>query len=263
MDAPRDLLESMLSGAGRAALFLDVDGTLIPIAETPDAVVLEPASLELLARLEKALQGAVALVSGRAVADLDRLFAPLRLPSAGLHGLQRRDAAGKLHEEGDDLRGEPDYAELSARLERFAAAHPGVLIEDKQAAIALHYRRAPTAAEPARALLQEMLCDRRDRLALVPGKMVFEIKPVAADKGVAIGALMAEAPFAGRRPIFIGDDVTDEDGFRIVNDLGGLSVRVGDTSRSAALAALPDVGAVAAWLQRLLAAAEAAPREVP
>ncbi len=263
MDAPRDLLESMLSGAGRAALFLDVDGTLIPIAETPDAVVLEPASLELLARLDRALQGAVALVSGRAVADLDRLFAPLRLPSAGLHGLQRRDAAGKLHEERDDLRGEPDYAELCARLERFAAAHPGVLIEDKQAAIALHYRRAPTAAEPARALLQEMLQERRDRLALVPGKMVFEIKPVAADKGVAIGAFMAEAPFAGRRPIFIGDDVTDEDGFRIVNDLGGLSVRVGDASRSAALAELPDVGAVADWLQRLLAAAEAAPREVP
>ena len=256
MDAPLDPLESFLASAGQAALFLDVDGTLVAIAETPDAVVLEPDSLGLLAGLNEALGGALALVSGRSIDDLDRLFAPLKLPVAGLHGLQRRDAVGVMHEAHEDLRGEPDYAELRDRLAAFAAAHPGVLLEDKRAAIALHYRRAPAAAEPARDLIEALLEGRRDRLAMVPGKMVFEIKPVAADKGVAIGAFMAETPFAARRPVFIGDDVTDEDGFRIVNDIGGLSIRVGEAADSAALAALPDVAAVTQWLRHFLAAAK-------
>ena len=256
MDASLDRLESFLADAGRSALFLDVDGTLIPIAETPDTVVLDPSVLETLAALESALGGAVALVSGRAIADLDGLFAPLRLPTAGLHGLQHRDATGRIQAEPADLRDEPGYEDLRTRLAAFAQAHPGVLLEDKQAAIALHYRRAPGAAEPARALIEELLEGRRERLAMVPGKMVFEIKPVAADKGVAIAAFMAEPPFAGRRPVFIGDDVTDEDGFRIVNDSGGLSIRVGDAAGSAARATLPDVAAVAQWLRRLRAAAE-------
>lgn len=262
-DAQQDILEEFLGSAEQAALFLDVDGTLVPIAETPEAVVVNERLLGTLFALDRALGGAVALVSGRAIADLDRLFAPARFPAAGLHGLERRDAAGQRHDDGD----EAALESLRGPLAAFAADHPGVLLEDKGRAIALHYRKAPEAAAAARAQVERLVAPLHDHLAVVPGKMVFEIKPVSADKGVAVAAFMAEPPFAGRRPAFIGDDVTDEDGFKFVNDLGGVSVKVDEhlgDQPSAAVARLADVEAVGDWLRALLVAtgataAEAAP----
>ena len=225
-------------------MFLDVDGTLLEFAHRPDAV--EPgAELHgILRRLESALGGALALISGRAVDDLDRIFDPLRLPSGGQHGLERRDAAGVLHKV--DIAHALDG--IRAPLRNFADRHEGALLEDKGSALALHYRMAPAVEAEARTLVESLTADR-DELHYLAGKMVFEIKSRAVDKGVAIACFMAEAPFAGRVPVFLGDDVTDEDGFRFVNQTGGQSVRVGKSQDSAAQYALPDVGSVLDWLQ--------------
>jgi trehalose 6-phosphate phosphatase len=231
------------------ALFLDVDGTLLPIAETPDAVSVSTHLREALRDVVPALDGAVALISGRSIAGLDRLFAPLRLPTAGLHGLERRDAAGKLHES----KGDAGLEELREALCAFAEKHPGVLLEDKGRALALHYRRAPAAAEAARQLVAGITeaMQLQGKVRVLFGKMVIEIASPLADKGMAIAAFMDETPFAGRLPVFIGDDVTDEDGFAMVNRLGGHSIRVGAVETSAAAYQFPDINSVVDWLQAL------------
>ncbi len=226
------------------ALFLDVDGTLLEFAHRPDAVVPGAGLPDILRRLEAALGGALALISGRAVGDLDRIFGPLRLPAGGQHGLERRDAAGKLHK-ADTAHALED---IRPPLQEFAGRHAGALLEDKGAALALHYRMAPGIEAAARALVESLTADR-DELHYLAGKMVFEIKSRTVDKGVAIACFMAETPFKGRLPVFLGDDVTDEDGFRFVNQTGGMSVRVGESQSSEARYALPDVGSVLHWLQ--------------
>ena len=229
------------------ALFLDVDGTLLPIAETPDEVAVSARLRAALHVVAPALDGAVALISGRSIAGLDRLFVPLRLPIAGLHGLERRDAAGKVHE----AEGGAGLDDWRAALRAFADSHPGVLLEDKGRALALHYRRAPGAEAAARQLVADMAGTDEGRVRVIFGKMVIEIASSLADKGMAIAAFMGEPPFAGRRPVFIGDDVTDEDGFAMVNKLGGYSIRVGDVATSAAAYQFPDVASVVDWLQAL------------
>lgn len=202
----------------------------------------------MLVRLRERLGGAVALISGRRIDDLDNLFGLPDLPVAGLHGLERRCADGTV------VRGAA--ASLSAaerqRLDEFAAAHPGVLIEDKGAAVALHYRRAPDAEMEARSLVQELVAANRDELDLVDGKKVFEIRRRGSHKGDAIADFLREAPFSGRRPVFIGDDVTDEDGFETVNRLGGWSICVGDKPYTRAGWRLPNVSAVIRWLEDLV-----------
>ncbi len=229
------------------ALFLDVDGTLLEIAHHPDAVAVTAELVSLLERLDRQLQGALALISGRSLEGLDRLFAPLKLCAAGVHGLERRGAGGVLHR--------PEAcAQLSALrgpLADFAAARQGLLVEDKQQSLALHYRAAPAHADEAEAFLREFLRDHPG-LRLLHGKMVFEIRPGGTDKGTAIADFMSEVPFKDRTPVFIGDDVTDEDGFATVNRLGGLSIRVGDGSDSAARFQLADEAAVFAWLHAWL-----------
>ena len=148
-------------------------------------------------------------------------------------------------------------------LSDFAAAHPGVLLEDKGRTLALHYRRAPQAESAARRIVGELTRDQQERLRVIAGKMVLEIKPRLADKGAAVKAFLAEPPFAGRHPVFVGDDVTDEDAFAVVNRVGGYSVCVGDLPSTAARYRLPDVNAVVAWLESLpavLAAANAGAR---
>ena len=229
---------------GAPAFFLDVDGTLLDIAEAPDRVHVPPRVVDVLARLAGSFGGAVALVSGRPIADLDRLLSPLRLPCAGLHGAERRDARGELRRHGMD--GALDAARTA--LSSFCAAHPGTLLEDKGAALALHYRLAPAAESQARRAVGRALAGLGPAFALQEGKCVLEIKPAGSSKAHAIEEFMAEAPFAGRVPVFAGDDVTDEDGFRAVNRLGGLSVRVGGDGRTAATSALGSVDEVIGWL---------------
>jgi trehalose 6-phosphate phosphatase len=236
------------------ALFLDLDGTLIEIADTPEAVRVDTRLCQWLVELRHALDGALALVSGRAIADVDRLIGMPNLAIAGLHGLERRDVAGCVHRAV--MVGLEDARE---RLVAFAGRWPGVRVEDKGATIALHYRQAPDAEAKARALVQEIVTDRTD-LAALQGKMVVEIKPQHANKGAAIQAFMAEPPFQGRIPVFAGDDVTDEDGFAVVNRLGGHSIRVGGVEPTQAQRRLPDVKAMLAWIEHT-AAALAAPAD--
>ena len=207
------------------ALFLDVDGTLLDIATSPEAVFVPHELRGALESLHERLGGALALVSGRTVDNLDRLFAPLRLPASGGHGAQWRawpDAA--LYSEVETGLVVP----IRERLYSLAAKHAGVLVEDKGWSIALHYRAAPTAREPLAAALHELLNDPEAAgLRLLPGKMVFEVLPQGCDKARAITRLLAEPPFAGRRPVFIGDDVTDEPALVKASELGGLALSVG------------------------------------
>ncbi len=227
------------------ALFLDVDGTLLSIADHPDAVHVPAQLLSLLERLKDRLNGAVALISGRTISDLDGLFAPLKLPSAGVHGLERRNADGVIHR----VAGAEMLDPLRGPLTKFVEAREGLLLEDKQQSLALHYRNAPALESELKAFIGKLVEASPSPLELKRGKMVVEVKPGGANKGTAIEAFLEEPPFAGRVPVFIGDDVTDEDGFQSVNRMGGLSIRVGFDENSAAAYSLPDEDAVVAWLR--------------
>ncbi len=247
--------------AGAIALFLDVDGTLVEIEREPSAVHVPERLCQILGDLQRATEGALALVSGRSLGQLDRLFAPLRLSAAGLHGLERRNLGTEV------VRAQPDplvFEAARARLAAFAGRHPGVLLEDKGLTLALHYRNAPAQEGAARATAEAAVGASHGALVLLEGKMVLELKPPGCDKGQAIAAFMGEAPFAGRRPVFAGDDVTDEAGFSMVNQQGGITIRIGaDATPTAARQSLPDVRATQSWLVTLLAAEAAAARAAP
>ncbi len=229
------------------AFFLDVDGTLLEIADHPDAVHAGPRLRTIVTNLFNVTGGAMALVSGRNIASLDRLFAPMVLPAAGLHGLERRDARSRLHYAYTT---ETQLHEVKYDLMRFVEQHPGLLLEDKGPATALHYRNAPQMADKVIHLMHETQRRLGEEFELQFGKMVVELKPSGHNKGHAIEAFMLEPPFRGRVPVFIGDDVTDEDGFGTVNRMGGYSVRVGPTHHSEAVFSVPDVGAVLDWLDQ-------------
>jgi trehalose 6-phosphate phosphatase len=238
-------MESSLPPLGPGlAFFLDVDGTLLELAPTPDAVHADPGLLEMLETLRRASGGALALLSGRRLDDLDRIFSPLSLPAAGIHGLERRRADGTIESMAADA-----VAELREPLAAFAAQNQGLQLEDKGLALALHYRGAPHREAAARAFARALAARSSATLRLLEGKMVIEFHARDADKGRAIEAFMAEPPFRGRRPVFAGDDVTDEDGFRAVRRLGGIAIRIGDLGASAAEWRLPSVTALRAWLQ--------------
>lgn len=226
------------------ALFLDLDGTLVEIAPTPAAV--RPAShlAALLESLSRHVGSALAIVSGRSIREIDRILAPLELPAAGLHGLERRSANG-AYRPPPAL---PRFDELKAALEGFAADRPGLLLEDKGAALALHYRARPELGAAAIAAVEAALGGARSGIAVQHGKAVVELRPEGANKGAAVAAFMSEPPFAGRRPVFAGDDITDEAAFRAVRMRGGVAVRVGREGATAAEWRLADVAAVHAWL---------------
>lgn len=247
MTSPQPESAQALGPNSTWALFLDVDGTILSFADTPNGVAPSQRVRRVLRRLATCLGGAVALISGRNVENLDRLFAPLRLPSAGLHGLERRDAGGGLH-----VLGEIQALEhLRLPFADLAASRKGVMLEDKGRALAVHYRMAPDQAESIRQRVEDLVLPSARDLRIIHGKMVSEVKPRHADKGSAIQAFMSEAPFAGRVPVFIGDDVTDEDGFAVVNALDGYAIRVGRESGTVARYRLADVDQAVAWLETL------------
>jgi trehalose 6-phosphate phosphatase len=234
----------------RWALFLDVDGTLLEHADHPQAVRVEPRLIALLRDLLRESGGAVALISGRAVTDLDRLFAPLKFPAAGQHGTERRAADGSMHRH----RPPSNRLEEAARsLARLSAAHSGLVVEDKGLSLALHYRLAPALERLVYREMSAAAAALGDGFELQEGKFVFEIKPGGKDKGSAIAEFMAEAPFAGRMPVFLGDDLTDEYGFALVNSSGGHSIKVG-AGQSAARWRLAGAAAVNDWLAAALRA---------
>ena len=228
--------------SGRTALFLDFDGTLAEIVPTPELASMPDETKRALAALQQSLGGALAVVSGRRIADLDVLLSPLRFPAAGLHGLERRDAAGRLHPAPLPA----SINQLRARLAGFVGASPGIRLEDKGVSLALHYREAPEAGPACEAAMAEATADLPD-LHLIHGKMVVEAKPRGATKGTAIRVFMTEEPFRGRTPVFAGDDVTDEDGFTAVSELGGAGIKVGPGETRANFR-VPSVAALRAWL---------------
>jgi trehalose 6-phosphate phosphatase len=240
--------------AGDWAFFLDIDGTLLELAERPDAVRPGEPLFRLLAGLQRAAKGALALISGRSVPDVDALFAPLRMPVAGQHGVERRDALGVVHRH---VFPEAALRGAAARIADFVAGRPGLLLENKGLSLALHYRLAPQFALAAQAALQEAARRLGDGFEVLGGKMVVELKPSGRDKGGAIEEFMREPPFAGRTPVFIGDDHTDEYGFGVVNRLGGQSVKVG-AGASVARWRIADALAVRAWLDAWLERFDAA-----
>ncbi|MED5619426.1 trehalose-phosphatase [Ideonella sp. BN130291] len=223
------------------ALFLDFDGTLVDIAPSPDRIVVDPALTHALARLSERLGGALAIISGRPIAELDRWLAPLTLPAAGIHGAERRRAAGTVERL-------PTTAldAIATRAEALAATHPGLRVERKGAAVALHYREAPQWEAACREAITQALAGAPG-LQLLDGKMVLEVLPRGVSKGHAIEAFLAEPPFAGRQPLFLGDDVTDEAGFEVVQRLGGVAVKVGPGPTIAAQR-IDGAAAVRRWL---------------
>ncbi len=232
------------------AFFFDFDGTLVELAPTPDSICVPPSLIALLAALRHRSHGAVAIVSGRGIDNIDTFLNMPDLPIAGLHGAERRDANGDTQRIGfNDARLLRIERELAVVVER----HPGMLLEIKGAAVALHYRNAPEREGIAREATERLVADYADAYVLQPGKMVFEIKPKGVDKGRALAAFLNEPPFAGRMPVFAGDDLTDEKGFAVVNAHGGLSIKVG-AGETSARARLDSVDALHAQIARWLEA---------
>ena len=238
--------EPELLSAERICVFLDVDGTLVEFAETPGAVRVDPPVIDMLHRLQGALDGALAVISGRSVAEIDRILAPLRLPAAGLHGAERRDCTGVLHL--PDIHEAPLDA-VRKELQAFVDANGGLLLEDKRRALAIHYRRAPDLRDEVWRAMTAASSGLSPAFKLLEGDMVLELKPGRFDKAAAVDAFMREAPFRGRVPVFVGDDVTDYDGFCAVRRHGGVTVAVGP--RITAQWYLPDPGAACAWLMHI------------
>ena len=225
-----------------ASLFLDFDGTLVHLADTPGAVVVSPQLLRLLTSLQERLDGRLALISGRAADEVIGLLHPFRVALAGSHGGERVDLSGCAQRDEPH----PELAEVIGRLGQLERDHPGILVEAKPYGFALHYRLAPNREDFCRQTAEQAA--QRLGFILQPGKMVIEVKPRGADKGTALAQFMREAPFAGSRPVFIGDDFTDEAAFRVARELGGDGVLVGEMRSTAAGYHLRDVDMVHQWL---------------
>src|ERR1700679_857010 len=229
-------------------LFLDVDGTLIELTDSPLDTIASPELKILLGEVAERLGGALALVSGRSIDRLDGLFAPLRLPTAGLHGVERRKASGAMH--GASFV-DTQLTQARSAVNALVQNHPGTSFEDKGRTIAVHFRMAPEWEAEVRHALAAIAKPLGSNYHIQEGSMVLEIKPRGFTKATAIKAFMAEPPFSGRKPVFIGDDLTDQDGFRMVEDQGGLSIAVGDRVRGQFH--LENAAAVRGWLGQIAA----------
>jgi trehalose 6-phosphate phosphatase len=224
------------------AMFLDLDGTLFDIAPTPQEVVAPEGIGQTLSRLQRALSGALAILSGRTIADIDRLLPSPRLAAAGEHGAELRLAPAEAIE-STGLSVLPAWRE---RLRALARRHAGVLVEDKGHTVAVHYRNAPAAQRRIARELADLVAQDR-RFVVQAGKCVLELRPRGSDKGTALLRIMTASPFAGRTPVVLGDDVTDEAAFAAAIALGGRAVRVGP-SVAGASASLSDPRAARDWL---------------
>lgn len=229
------------------ALFLDIDGTLVDLAPAPERVDVDPTLAPALARAARALGGALALVTGRSIRDADLLFPGLALPIAGQHGCERRGGDGALHLHASDTRTLDRLRDLFAA---FASRHPGIVVEHKGASLALHYRAVPGLASHVHQAIRSAVDGVEGTWTVEGGKRLVEVRPDGRDKGRAIADFIAEPPFAGRRPVFAGDDRGDEHGFRVVERAGGIAIKVG-AGRTCARHRLPDVDAVRAWIAAL------------
>jgi trehalose 6-phosphate phosphatase len=225
------------------AFFFDFDGTLSEIADSPASAVLSDRARQALEALFRATSGAVAIVTGREIGSVDALLSPLQLPVAGVHGMERRNGAGTL----SAYKAEEDTAQLMERvLNPFVIHNPGLVLEKKRGALALHYRLRPDL-EPLCLSFVEDAAAASSSVVLTRGKMVIETRFHKATKGTAVNDFLQESPFQGRVPFFACDDVADEDAFAAVNGLGGISVKVGPGETQAHFRAA-SVGAFVNWL---------------
>jgi trehalose 6-phosphate phosphatase len=247
--ADREILPPPPSGLlNGASLFIDFDGTLVDLMDRPDEVVADEPLRALIARLAAHTDGRLAIVSGRSIAQLDAMLGPVarEIALAGSHGGEHRWGDIEAH---PSRPGALDRA--AERFHAFAGRHPGVLVEIKSYGVALHYRQAPAVEKEARALAET--AGRQFGLAVQPGSMMVELRVAGSDKGHAVRRLMEQPAMAGARPIFIGDDLTDEPGFAAASELGGAGILVGPPRPTEACYGLPDSAAVRAWLEGALA----------
>ncbi len=232
----------------RVGLFLDVDGTLLDLARRPDEVVVPTRTVMVLTRLRIVLDGALALVSGRSIRQLDALFAPLKLPCAGVHGGERRDCMGQMHYLAPHAAERLDAAR--AFLSTFVESEPGLLLEDKRTSLALHFRQRPELAVIVERRLEQAKSRVGDGFRIQESVLVRELVPAVARKGHAVEAFLAESTFAGCMPVFVGDDVTDLDAFAAAERHGGRAIAVGDCVTAPWHLAGPS--AVIDWLECLV-----------
>lgn len=226
------------------AWFFDIDGTLTPLASSPDKVRIEPAIQQLISDLRVQTRGAVALISGRSLLDIDRLFPDQRFAAAGQHGVERRHPNGTVERRIVDNK---SLATMRTALRIMERRYPGLLLEDKGLSLALHYRQAPDLEALVHREVRSLIQQTGHAFMMQTGKCVVEILPAGNNKGTVVTQFMAEEPFAGRTPVFIGDDATDENAFAAVNALGGHSVKVGK-GETQAKHRLDDVAGVKGWL---------------
>jgi trehalose 6-phosphate phosphatase len=232
-----------LSSLSSAALFLDLDGTLAPIAARPQDVRPDPRRTALLERLKRALDGRLAVVSGRTLADIDRILEGRVQAAAAVHGLVHRDCEGLVRQATPH----PRLPHAIEGLSMFAEQDVGLLVENKGVSATLHYRLAPAFAEAAAAIARRIAEDTG--LFLQPGDMVMELRTPGPSKGDSVREFMRQPAFEGAQPVFVGDDLTDEHGFAAARDLGGFGVLVGAARPTAARYRIPDVEAVLDWLE--------------
>jgi len=246
-----------IPASARCSLFLDIDGTLLDFAPTPDEVRVDEPLRELLRNLDRECDGAIAFVSGRAIVDIDDLFEPLYLAAAGVHGCERRDATGHWRRE---IRNSSSLGELRERLADQLQPLDGILLEDKGCALAIHFRRVPQLEAPLRGALAPLGSLMPAEFEILEGNHVIEIKPRGHDKATAIEAFMKEAPFAGRMPVFIGPALSGQgcteaahlgrDAFAAVHRMNGLAIGVGENC--ATTWRLPNPSEVRRWLETYL-----------
>jgi trehalose 6-phosphate phosphatase len=229
-------------------LFLDVDGTLVELTETPFETHVDAELKTLLHEVAERLGGAVALVSGRSIEYLDALFAPLPLPAAGLHGVERRKASGVMHG-ASFVDSQLDPARAAFKL--LVQTYPGTLLEEKGRTVAMHFRMAPEAEPSVRKAVYAVAAQLGTNYHVQEGNMMLEIKPRGFTKAAAIKAFLQEPPFSGRKPVFAGDDLTDQDGFKTVEEHGGISIAVGDRVHGQYCVENP--AAVRRWLEGIAA----------
>ena len=252
------MLEALQSGADqpapRLALFTDFDGTLVDLAETPDDISVPEGLAGELDMAAERFGHALAVVTGRRIADIDLYLGQPTFAVAGSHGAERRRADGSLIAPTENLVAGAEA--IAEHLRPFVEAHEGLLLEVKDAAVALHFRQAPELDEASAEAIREAVAEVGG-FSIVAGKLVYEARPSGIDKGEAVRAFMREAPFAGRLPVFIGDDLTDEAGFADVNALGGVTIKIGE-GETCARYRLPTPDALTSWLLTLR---EGSPRQ--
>jgi len=242
-----DRAGAVLADPDQWALFVDIDGTLLGVAATPDAVTVPAGLVKLLDSIVRGLGGAAAILTGRRVADADRLFAPLKLIASGVHGTEMRsERSGPIA-----ILAPPIPPEVIQAMNNISCIASGILVEQKGCGVAVHYRNAPLARQALESEMAAIVAASAYELVLRQGRKVLEAVPRGYSKGTALATLISRPPFKGRRPVMIGDDVGDESAFHVAEKLGGLALRVAGEHYDTGVADFDGVGSVRTWLKAL------------